>query len=207
MKKLPLEKEVEDAFFEYIQQINPIWQSIYKQVVLPLGIADIVGLCTSGHVSVIEVKREKIDRKTIGQLIGYIGQIDCTIKMLANNIYIEERFRADHQTYGYVVGKSIDKDAMSACRALGYTVYLYDYSDGKITFNEHLEYEDYLYSFVSEDVCSNQLLEIVNGVLGWIRKYAAYEFGDIGFEIKESPLSAEILNDPNTVVLYQRKTK
>lgn len=213
MNKLPLEKEVEAAFFDYLQQ-TPIWEFMYRQVVLPLGIADIVGLCTSGDVYVVEVKRGTIDRKTIGQLIGYIGQVDNAIEMVADSDYVRERFRIEHTVVGHLVGKSIDNDALKACKALGYTVYLYDIEDGKITFNEYVIGNDYLCCSLSENDCSSQLLEISNGVVNWIRKYAKYEFGQARYmfekdshEVKESAPSTELLNSRNTVTLYQSKEK
>jgi Holliday junction resolvase-like predicted endonuclease len=81
MKKLPLEKEVEAAFLDYLKQNHHVWKLVYRQVRLPLGVADIVALSTAGIAAVVEVKRETIDRKTVGQLVGYIGQVNNAIEM------------------------------------------------------------------------------------------------------------------------------
>lgn len=211
MKKLPLEKEVEAAFFDFVKQFK--WGPVYRQVQLPLGIADIVGLGPNKHINVVEVKRGKIDRKTVGQLIGYIGQIDRVIEMLiGSRDYINQLYKTEFETVGILVGNSIDKEALSACKALGYDVYLYDCQNGEITFSEHIEYDKYLYYYVTDSDCSKLLLEISNEVVNYLKMFAEYYLAILPFDFpnsnwrNDSVVSSKV-NGPEFVTAYKRGVK
>lgn len=158
-KDLPLEKEVEAAFFEYLQR-HYKWEIIKRQVKLPLGIADIVGFSVTGNPCVVEVKRGVINRKTVGQLIEYIGQVNRVVELIA---YLRlGGFHTWYETDGILVGKSISKEALNACKSLGYTVYLYDIESGEIAFREAIESDDYLFYIIDDIDIDDDLLKIAH---------------------------------------------
>ena len=178
MKKLPLEKEVEAAFFDFVKQDYFQWKSVARQVKMPLGIIDILGFAWYGGASIVEVKRGKIDRKAVGQLIGYIGQMDRIIEMITAKRLGGTDFshiETEHETVGYLVGKTIDREAESACKALGITVYLYEYENGQFVFNQHFKFDEYLVAGITESDCSQDALTVANLVVEKMERYAADE--------------------------------
>lgn len=193
MSILPLEKEVEAAFFDYVQQDYFQWESVKRQVKVPLGIIDILGFAKHGGAAVVEIKRGTIDRKTVGQLMGYIGQVNLIIEMVIDKQLGGTGFShigTQHETCGYLIGKSIDKEAENACKALGFTVYLYEYNDGAFVFNEYFDFDQYLFAHMTESDCSKAALEVAGKVVNTIEMYAtdeivmrhtAYTFDDTSY--------------------------
>jgi hypothetical protein len=166
MKRI-LEKHVEDAFLGYIEsgvQCEGLkkfhWESVHRQVAFPLGIADIVAFAQYGNPCIVEVKRGAINRNAVGQLVGYVAQLNQLVRSLAEKRMGRGNFSQEwYETEGYLVGRSINDEALRASRALGYCVYLYDSKHGKITFREVEGANEYC---AREEECSSAILEVAH---------------------------------------------
>lgn len=144
------EAMVEAAFFDLIKRGKPghnpdyceyitepfHWDFQKRQVRLPSGVMDIFGYRGDGTPFVVEVKKGKMSAATVGQLVGYIGQVDYLYK---------HALRADGDydtsvplpTKGILVGRTADNLCLRAASAFGIDIYDYDYVDGEFYFYLH----------------------------------------------------------------------
>lgn len=179
MGDLPLEKEVEAAFFDFMKLSEETLKvshltSVKRQVKLPLGIVDIMGFNEAeyGYPYIIEIKRGKIDRKAVGQLAGYVSQMDDIVRkeIRARIGFSALDIHDEFKTGGCLVGNTIDDDALRAAVSLGYDVYVYYLKNGVITF---LEY--YLGDYDLGSLCDETALEIARKTIDRWEAFSIYE--------------------------------
>lgn len=200
MNKLPLEREVEAAFFEYIKSGDTTIKvshltSVKRQVKLPLGIIDIMGFNEAeyGHPYIIEVKRGRIDRKSVGQLAGYVSQMDDIVRkeIRARTGFYTPDIHDEFKTGGCLVGNTIDDDALRAVISLGYDVYIYYLKNDVITF---LEY--YLDDYDFGSFCDETALEIARKTIDRWEQFSIYERRPIiGYDAVASKESLDLFRN------------
>lgn len=147
----PSEKHLEDWFANDMQALienppegaNPHNAKVYRQYVLPSGIADIL-LIGSAHTLVVELKKGAINRRAFTQIMRYLRDIN-DIQRIALGIMRHpnnwEYRKYDPRVSGILVGHSIedDDDLLIAAEMVGVTVMTYKYHpDEKVyTFESH----------------------------------------------------------------------
>ena len=83
-----LEKELEDWFFEHPEAFIRDVQWTHRQLVLPSGIADVVGVDKQGIVHLVELKAVSLSSKDICQVLRYKADIKTGCRFCAVKAYL-----------------------------------------------------------------------------------------------------------------------
>jgi hypothetical protein len=118
------------------------WDFSARQVRLPSGVMDIFGYRGDGTPFVAEVKKDKLSAATVGQLIGYIGQVDQLYKY-ALRVNECNEVNGGLPTRGILVGRTADDLCLRAASAFGIDVYTYDYVQGEFYFFLHADSNEF----------------------------------------------------------------
>ena len=83
-----LEKELEDWFFEHPEAFVCEVEWTHRQLKLPSGIADVVGVDTESNIHLVELKAVSLSSKDICQVIRYRADIKLACRNSAVSAYL-----------------------------------------------------------------------------------------------------------------------
>lgn len=116
------EKDIEDYLFDNPGEVSFYFLKEYpfriarwigRQVSVPSGIIDLLGITEQGAPVVVEVKLGAIDGKAIAQCARYAEDLKVVLRKIQKSVNGE----FDPYVYRVVIGASIDKTAIFECYA------------------------------------------------------------------------------------------
>lgn len=130
-----LEKDIEQYLFNNPERVefsmykgaNPdfIEEWIHRQLIVPSGVIDLLGVTSDGHIAIVELKKESIDSKAISQVCRYAHDIQRVVDgILGNESMIEIK--------KVVIGKSIDKKAMFEATSMDVMCSIFKFNSGSL---------------------------------------------------------------------------
>lgn len=147
------EKDIENAFCEYLPNNLPMMSLVGSQIRLPIGIADLVFAETDirrdGEMQLVvaEIKKGTIDLEACGQLLSYVEQIRSIVSF---RIFEDCEITSNYSSLsssgcmpsGILVGSSITREAtrflnsISPSTTTPISFYSYEYKNGNFIFND-----------------------------------------------------------------------
>lgn len=144
----PSEKHLEDwivanpnrvRYFDGQNWVRPFHHLMGRQIKTMSGVIDLV-VWGDSLVCPIEIKREKLTAHHLVQLLSYMGDIDCYMRLIA---YQEDK--EIPRIKGILIGHSFaDRRLLCACMGANVEVLTYQYQSGEYLFQRvHAGVTDY----------------------------------------------------------------
>lgn len=158
MSIAPTEKHIEDWIVDNLNDFKnqtslPIHRIVSRQSVMPSGIADLIVMMPLS-LTVIEIKKERIDSKAVSQLLRYISDISKLHEVIYQQVKNEsdplahgDNISRDHGCgrsgiHGILIGNSIDLQTLLHCQNRNIEYIEYSWVNGCYEFQRDPYYTE-----------------------------------------------------------------